>query len=81
MARPRSSTSGGQFFGLSGSFLIVVAVVPAAEAIAAIIAAVEDLDEELLSLRGFQFRNAVHILHGLPSGPMTIPGGNGRDFA
>ena len=26
---------------------------------------------------GFQFRNAVQILHGLPSGPMTIPGGNG----
>ena len=32
-----------------------------------------------LSTRGFQFRNAVHILHGFPSGPMTIPGGRGFD--
>lgn len=25
---------------------------------------------------GFQFRHAVQILQGLPSGPMTMPGGN-----
>ena len=24
---------------------------------------------------GFQYRNAVHTLQGLPSGPITIPGG------
>lgn len=26
---------------------------------------------------GFQFRHAVQILQGLPSGPMTMPGGSG----
>ena len=26
---------------------------------------------------GFQFRHAVQILQGFPSGPMTMPGGNG----
>jgi hypothetical protein len=25
---------------------------------------------------GFQFLHAVQILHGFPSGPMTMPGGN-----
>jgi len=29
---------------------------------------------------GFQFRKAVQILHGFPSGPMTIPGGRGSLF-
>lgn len=30
----------------------------------------------LPTLGVFQFRNAVHILQGFPSGPMTIPGGS-----
>ena len=30
-----------------------------------------------LSTGGFQCRNAVQILHGLPSGPRTMPGGSG----
>lgn len=30
-----------------------------------------------LSVAGFQFRNAVQILQGLPSGPRTMPGGSG----
>ena len=36
--------------------------------------ACEDCEDDGL---GFQFRHAVQILHGLPSGPMTMPGGNG----
>ena len=31
---------------------------------------------EGLSIRGFQLRNAVQILHGFPSGPRTMPGGS-----
>jgi hypothetical protein len=34
-------------------------------------------DEEVVVVGGRQFRKEVHILHGLPSGPRTIPGGRG----
>ena len=32
----------------------------------------------LPAVGGFQFRKEVQILHGLPSGPRTMPGGSGR---
>ena len=81
VARPRTSTSGGQFSGRVGVTSVDVA---AATAVAAAVAATADVDPELseedpatldaLTLRG-QLRNAVQILQGLPSGPMTQPGG------
>ena len=35
-----------------------------------------DFDESALAVGGFQCLKAVHILHGLPSDPRTIPGGS-----
>lgn len=71
MARPRSSTSGGQFAGRVSvdAATVVAAAVPAATA-----CLVLDVPG------GFQFRKAVQILHGFPSGPRTIPGGRGVLF-
>jgi len=71
VARPRSSTSGGQFAGRVSvvAATVVAAAVPTATAFVV-----------LEMPGGFQFRKAVQILHGFPSGPMTIPGGRGSLF-
>ena len=59
---------------------------PVPDAKAAIMAAVFCWDADApvgeagclaLSTGGFQCRNAVQILQGLPSGPRTMPGGSG----
>jgi len=73
VARPRSSTSGGQFAGRV-SVSAVAATVVAATAPAATAFLVLDVPGD------FQLRKAVQILHGFPSGPMTIPGGKGSLF-
>jgi hypothetical protein len=69
VARPRASTSGGQWAGSvaggSGDRK------PAPDASAAIISEVD-----FLCVVGRQLRKAVQILQGLPSGPRTMPGGN-----
>lgn len=68
MARPRSSTSGGQSVGRALVSALVATVVAAAVPTATAFF--------VLDVRGgFQFRKAVQILHGFPSGPMTVPGG------
>ena len=55
-----------------------------AASVATAVAAADVVEVSLVALevvplvfpvRGFQLRNAVHILQGLPSGPMTQPGG------
>lgn len=82
VARPRISTSGGQFAGrVSGT-----AGAPFEPYARAAIAAAVDFAFEVLMPAcceveavgdvGFQCRNAVQILHGLPSGPKTMPGGS-----
>jgi hypothetical protein len=73
VARPRSSTSGGQFAGR-----VLVSAVAATVVAAAVPAAAAFLDFDVPG--GFQFRKAVQILQGFPSGPMTIPGGRGALF-
>ncbi len=40
----------------------------------------EKFDLSLFGFGGFQYRNAVQILHGFPSGPRTIPGGSVASF-
>ena len=73
VARPRSSTSGGQFAGR-----VSVSVVATTVVAAAVPAATAFLVLDVPG--GFQFRKAVQTLHGFPSGPMTIPGGRGLLF-
>ena len=73
MARPRSSTSGGQFAGR-----VLVSAVAATVVAATVPATTAFLVLDVPS--GFQFRKAVQTLHGFPSGPMTIPGGKGSLF-
>lgn len=73
MARPRSSTSGGQFAGR-----VPVSAVAATVAEATVPAAAAFLVLDVPG--GFQFRKAVQILQGFPSGPMIIPGGTDSLF-
>lgn len=81
MARPSCSTSGGQWAGRDCSASPTAAVVVAATAVA-----FEVVEEDVLAFcvfffpEGSQYRNAVQILHGFPSGPNTIPGGRGFEF-
>lgn len=78
MARPRASTSGGQCGGSTAfSGLDSGDRKPVPDAKAAIIPAVDFLLELAVpEATGLQLRNAVHILQGFPSGPITMPGGN-----
>ena len=69
VARPRPSTSGGQSAGRVSASAVAATVVAAAVPVATAFL--------VLEVCGFQFRNVVQILHGFPSGPMTIPGGSG----
>ena len=73
VARPRPSTSGGQFAGRVSASVAAAMVVAAAAPVATTFLVLD-------APGGLQFRNAVQILHGFPSGPMTIPGGNGSLF-
>lgn len=83
MERPSCSTSGGQWAGRDCSASPTAAVVVAAATAAA---AFEVVEEDALAFcvfffpEGSQYRNAVQILHGFPSGPNTIPGGRGFAF-
>lgn len=87
VARPSCSTSGGQFGGgVSGRVVSGAnATAEEPEASAAIIPAVAlclgveylpFFSVVLVVVWGFQFRKAVQILHGLPSGPIIMPGGS-----
>lgn len=71
VALPSASESGGQSAGLCTT---AASVDPAAFAAFEM----EGSFEAGVSLAevGFQLRNAVQVLHGLPSGPRTIPGGS-----
>ena len=93
VARPSDSTSGGQCAARHASSFTAVGVDAASAAAAAVeeaIACAAELPEPLLLLfprvvavvpvGGFQLRKEVQILQGLPSGPMTMPGGSGRAF-
>ena len=76
VARPSCSTSGGHPGGGSSPLYKGAAAfrVPVVDALVdAVVCPL--LEFALLVVGGFQYRNAVHILQGFPSGPITIPGG------
>lgn len=83
MERPSCSTSGGQWAGRDCSASPPTA---AAAVVVAAAAAFEVVEDDALAFcvfffpEGSQYRNAVQILHGFPSGPNTIPGGRGFEF-
>lgn len=77
---------GGQWEGRGGSGRSAVTPAAVAVAVAAARAAAEFevVEEDAFAFgvcafffEGSQYRNAVQILHGFPSGPRTIPGGRG----
>lgn len=94
VARPRDSTSGGQWAGLAvvvdddaASAAVAVAVEEEAMGCAAEsllspllprLVVVVVVVEVLPAVGGFQFRKVVQILQGLPSGPRIVPGGSWR---
>lgn len=70
MCRPRRSISGGQSSGSAGGAtrreLEEAAAAEVADAVGSFFTPTQE-------------RNEVHDLHGFPSGPNTIPGGNGGE--
>lgn len=73
---------GGQLAGRGGSGCSAIAAAAAADVADARAAAFAVLEEDAFGacdffFEGSQYRNAVQILHGFPSGPRTIPGGSG----
>jgi len=84
VARPSCSTSGGHPSGGSSGRVNFDNVGVGDPFASADMIPVVVSNEDVVALVGFcedfaggaQFRNAVQILHGFPSGPITIPGGS-----